>query len=329
MTSLPPGWRSSEADFLLRALDAASMILKTAGHTVAKANKADWTPVTAADLGVQAALAGLLESAFPSDVLVAEESSTSLNARNAARLTSSTLAAARLIHPTADLEQVTRWLDRGRGEPERRFWVLDPVDGTKGLLTGGQFAAVLGLIEDGAVVLGGLACPRFPPGTVGGSFALAMRGRGAWTAPHADWPWARLVVSEESDPTKVRLLRSVASGRATSARLKALRRALGTRAAEVGMDSQVKYLALAAGAGELIVRLPRRQGAQRENIWDHACGVLLVEEAGGKCTDVDGRPLDFHSARQMERNLGVVASNGRLHEAALEALRRTARGDSA
>jgi 3'(2'), 5'-bisphosphate nucleotidase len=89
------------------------------------------------------------------------------------------------------------------------------------------------------------------------------------------------------------------------------------------MDSQVKYLALAAGVGDLIVRLPRKGGALRENIWDHAGGVLLVEEAGGRCTDVLGRRLDFRSARQMERNLGVVASNGWLHEASLEALRGT------
>ena len=89
------------------------------------------------------------------------------------------------------------------------------------------------------------------------------------------------------------------------------------------MDSQVKYLALAAGVGDLVVRLPRKGGALRENTWDHACGVLLVEEAGGRCTDVSGRSLDFRTARQMERNLGVVASNTWLHEAALEALRST------
>jgi 3'(2'), 5'-bisphosphate nucleotidase len=49
--------------------------------------------------------------------------------------------------------------------------------------------------------------------------------------------------------------------------------------------------------------------------------VLLVEEAGGRCTDVLGRPLDLAAARQMIHNLGVVGSNGRLHEAVLEAIR--------
>jgi 3'(2'), 5'-bisphosphate nucleotidase len=320
MTTLPPGWRSAEAEFLLRALEAATAILGDARHARTKTTKADWTPVTAADLAVQAALAGLLEETFPSDVLVAEESSAVLGARNAARLSASTLAATRLIHPTADLERITRWLDRGRGEPGRRFWVLDPVDGTRGLIGSGQYAAVMGLVEDDVVVLGGMVCPRYAVGAPVGSVALARRGEGAWAAPCAGGAWSRLAVSGEADPKKCRLLRSVFSGWQTSARLRALRRALGTKAPEVRMDSQVKYLALAGAAGELIVRLPR---PQPENIWDHACGVLLVEEAGGRCSDTEGRPLDFHSARQMDTNRGVVASNARLHEAALEALRRT------
>jgi 3'(2'), 5'-bisphosphate nucleotidase len=86
------------------------------------------------------------------------------------------------------------------------------------------------------------------------------------------------------------------------------------------MDSQVKYRALAAGDGEVVVRLPRQRGLVRENVWDHACGVLLVEEAGGRCTDVLGRALDFAAARQMIHNLGVVASNGHVHQSVLEAV---------
>jgi 3'(2'), 5'-bisphosphate nucleotidase len=87
------------------------------------------------------------------------------------------------------------------------------------------------------------------------------------------------------------------------------------------MDSQVKYLALAAAEGDLHIRLPRRTG-RRENVWDHAAGILLVEEAGGRASDLAGERLDFGAGRQLVRNLGIVASNGRLHTAALAALRR-------
>lgn len=330
MIPLPVAGRlSAEVDFALEALHAAAAVLHAVGPPASRLNKSDRTPVTAADFAVQAALAGLLQRSFPDDVLVAEESSAPLREAQAARVREEAVEAARVVHPAADADQVLAWLDRGKGEPAARFWALDPVDGTKGLLRGGQFATALALIEAGQIVLGALACPRYHPFGEGGSFALAVRGEGTWVAPAPDGKWTRLAVSAEENPARCRLLRSVVSGRSTDNRLAELRRSLGTTAPEVRMDSQVKYLALAAGAGDLIVRLPRQQGALLENIWDHACGVLLVEEAGGRCSDVLGRELDFQTARQMERNLGVVASNGRLHTAALDALRRTAPAASA
>jgi 3'(2'), 5'-bisphosphate nucleotidase len=323
--TLPSFRPTRETNFLLEALRTASLVLRHIAPSAGSLVKGDRTPVTAADLAVQAVWARLLERAFSEDVIVAEESAELLRLPESAELLREVLGLVRVVFPDADDDQVLAWLDRGLGQPAPRFWTLDPVDGTKGLLRGGQYAAVLALIEQGTVVLGGMACPRYPEegGAAGESFAVAGRGQGAWRAASLDGAWRRLTVSDETDPAHARLLRSVESGRATDERLAALRRALGTAAPEVRLDSQVKYLALASGAGDLIVRLPRRGGTLRENIWDHACGVLLVEEAGGRCSDVLGEELDFGSARQMDRNLGVLASNGRLHAAALEALQRT------
>jgi 3'(2'), 5'-bisphosphate nucleotidase len=322
MTPSPfAGRGSAEGDFVLRALDAAARVLRTVGRSRPSVRKADRTPVTAVDLAVQAVLAKLLEEDFPNDVLVGEESGEMLRSSNADRILADTLEAVRQVRLDADLDRLLTWLDRGRGEPGRRFWTLDPVDGTKGLLRGGQFVTALALIEDGQVVLAGLACPRYPADTTNGSFAVALRGTGAWAAPTIDGPWTPLAVSDEADPAHARQLRSVESPYATYRALGAIRRALRINGPELKMDSQVKYLALAAGAGDFLIRLPRKRGALRENIWDHASGVLLVEEAGGRCTDVLGRPLDLAAARQMIHNLGVVGSNGRLHEAVLEAIR--------
>jgi 3'(2'), 5'-bisphosphate nucleotidase len=338
MTSLPAfGPVSRETTFVLQALRVAASVLRGVGRPISRLEKSDRTPVTVADLAVQAVLTGMLLRLFPEDVLVAEESAELLRRPEAAQLLSQVVAVAREVLPQADRAQVLAWLDRGRGGTTDRFWTLDPVDGTKGLLRGGQYAAALALIERGDVVVGGLACPHYPSESIGGSFAVAVRGEGAWAASSLDGDWRRLAVSGETDAAHCRLLRSVESGRATNERLAEVRRALGTTAPEVRMDSQVKYLALAAGEGDLIVRLLRQPGAaasvpappMRENIWDHASGVLLVEEAGGRCTDVLGRQLDFRTARQMERNLGVLASNGALHGAALEALRSTAPAGSA
>jgi 3'-phosphoadenosine 5'-phosphosulfate (PAPS) 3'-phosphatase len=87
------------------------------------------------------------------------------------------------------------------------------------------------------------------------------------------------------------------------------------------MDSQAKYVALAAGAGDLVVRLvsPDRPD-YREWIWDQAAGCLLVTEAGGEVSDLSRARLDFSLGRRLESNVGVLASNGRLHSPALRAL---------
>jgi 3'(2'), 5'-bisphosphate nucleotidase len=59
----------------------------------------------------------------------------------------------------------------------------------------------------------------------------------------------------------------------------------------------------------------------RENIWDHAAGAIVVEEAGGRVTDMHGQPLNFADGSKMTENRGVVVSNGVIHETVLAALR--------
>jgi 3'(2'), 5'-bisphosphate nucleotidase len=94
------------------------------------------------------------------------------------------------------------------------------------------------------------------------------------------------------------------------------------------MDSQAKYAVLAAGAGDLLLRLlSPKQPNYREKIWDQAAGSLVVEEAGGRISDLDGHPLDFTTGRSLSHNRGVVASNGYLHEVALHALQRIRQGE--
>jgi len=78
---------------------------------------------------------------------------------------------------------------------------------------------------------------------------------------------------------------------------------------------------VARGEGEIYLR-PRSRPDYRENIWDHAAGVVVLEEAGGRVTDLDGRDLDFTRGRKLVDNRGVLATNGHVHEAVLESLRR-------
>ena len=92
----------------------------------------------------------------------------------------------------------------------------------------------------------------------------------------------------------------------------------------VRMDSQAKYFMLAAGQAELMMRLlsPDRLD-YREYVWDQAPGYRVVLEAGGKITDTEGVALDFSTGRRLTKNRGVFASNGKIHEEALNILKRS------
>lgn len=309
------------------------------GYTFTKANA---SPVTVADFVVQAFVASRLARHVPGDPVVAEEDASALRADEASHVREQVVRlAGRMLPDTeVDTEQVLAWIDRGRGVCGRRFWTLDPIDGTKGLLGGGQYVIALALVVGGTVEIGIIGCPRLslmtapastsdvPEHTVvaavedepDGGVAIAVRNQGAWWMPLGNGRLTRLSVSTESNPAKTRALHSRESGHSDVNELRRVLRALRSSAAPVLMDGQSKQVLLAAGAAELLMRIPIDPD-YREAIWDQAAGALLVEEAGGRVTDLDGRPLDFTTGRQLLRNTGLIASNGLLHDAVLGVMR--------
>jgi 3'(2'), 5'-bisphosphate nucleotidase len=131
-----------------------------------------------------------------------------------------------------------------------------------------------------------------------------------------------LHVSDVSDPSRARLLRSVEKGHTDTGGIAELVKTLGIKADPVPMDSQAKYAVLAAGGGEALLRLlsPTRPD-YREMVWDQAAGSIIIEEAGGRVSDLDGKPLDFSQGRTLAANRGVLATNGHLHDALLTGLK--------
>ena len=61
-------------------------------------------------------------------------------------------------------------------------------------------------------------------------------------------------------------------------------------------------------------RYLRLSNCRKECVWDHAAGVAVVENAGGRVTDALGKSLDFRHGRRLEKNSGVIATNGKLHD---------------
>jgi 3'(2'), 5'-bisphosphate nucleotidase len=297
--------------------------------------KEDRSPVTVADFACQAMVAHLLEQSFPEALLVAEESSSALQKpgaeKNLALVTSFVQRAldSEAANPSPSSQQVCAWIDRGQSNQASRFWALDPIDGTKGFLRGDQYAIALALVQNGEVLIGVLGCPNLvnaeTPDLAGaGSLVIAVRGQGTWcTALDSPAPWKQLHVSTRLHPAQARLLRSFESGHTNVDQISLFAQALGIQANPVLMDSQAKYAVLAAGAGDLLLRLlSTNMPDYKEKIWDQAAGSLVLLEAGGSISDLDGKPFDFTTGRSLMHNRGVLASNGTLHALALVALKQ-------
>lgn len=313
--------------FALEMVEAACRIGKRvqAEMNVEGIEKSDLSPVTVADYAIQAYIGRRLREAFPDLQLVGEESADALRGDDAAG--TRRLIAQAVQHEIADASEsvICDWIDYGTADAEGAYWTIDPIDGTKGYLRGDQYAAALAFIENGEVRLGALGCPNLDaacrPQRGEGAVLIAARGEGAYARPLAGGSLERIHCSPQADKTQARLLRSVEKGHTNISETDLIAQALGVVADPVPMDSQAKYAVLAAGGGEMLLRLMSpKMPDYKERIWDQAAGSIVLEEAGGRITDLKGKPLDFGHGRTLATNTGVFASNGLLHDAGLEAI---------
>jgi myo-inositol-1(or 4)-monophosphatase len=180
-----------------------------------------------------------------------------------------------------------------------RRWIVDPLDGTTNYAHGlPMFAVSIALEVAGVVVLGVVYDPTRD------DLFVAERGRGAWLGDR------RLRVSSAATLNESLLSTGfpydVREGEDNNLREFAAFtvRAQGVRR----MGSAVIYLAYVA-AGRTDGYWELRLGP-----WDVAAGALLVEEAGGRVTNLSGGPVDLDRP-------AVVASNGRIHEEMLQVLK--------
>lgn len=321
----------SKVRFAISAVrEAALLARKVQSEMVVDAlAKGDKSPVTVADFASQALIGKRLLEAFPDMGFVGEESADALRSEDGAQTLEQITHFVRHIEPDATPEQICDWIDRGAGDPTDEFWTLDPVDGTKGFLRGDQYAVALAFIREGKVQVGALGCPELADATTvdkggAGSLLVARRGDGSWVGSLSsdETEWQKLTVSDRTAVADSRLLCSVEKAHTDTGGIGLLIKTLGITADPVPMDSQAKYAVLAAGVGDVNLRLiSPKMPDYREKIWDQAAGSIVVEEAGGRVTDLDGKPLDFSHGRTLATNRGVLATNGELHELLLGGLR--------
>lgn len=317
-----------EIEFALESVSLAARAVKTVRARMVESafTKPDESPVTVADFAAQAIVAKKLIEVFPKDPLVGEESASELRLES----TQKTIQIiGHFLEPFTGKqtsETICDWIDHGSQEPSKRFWTLDPIDGTKGFIRGDQYAVALALIEEGDPKVAVMACPNLEDGkrpVLGGKGTLvcAVRGEGTWVNDlDGTGAWKPLKVSNRAQGKDAVMLRSFEKKHVDSPRMTRLISRLGICHEPILMDSLAKYVVLASGEADLLLRFPMEDHPY-EWIWDQASGVLVIEEAGGLVSDLDGKPLDFSQGRQLKTNRGVLLSNALLHPAALSALR--------
>lgn len=329
-----------ERRFAIDAVVAASRLTRAVRHEFDPAEaiaKADRSPVTVADLGAQALVRMALAERLPHDGLMGEEDFGPLAA--SAELAAAALGRVQQQRPKATLAEIREALDDcdDPGGPGRRWWTLDPVDGTKGFLRNEQYAVALALIEDGQVVLAVMGCPNLPlggepgdalPGGSVGCLFVAQRGLGTrmmplWDAA-ADASGAPVVTAAPASAAGGRYAESLEAAHSDQSEAALIGRALGITAEPLRLDSQTKYAVVARGDASIYLRVPR--GDYRENVWDHAAGHLIVTEAGGRVCDVEGRSLDFTTGTRLTANRGIVATAASIHDEVVAAVRSVLEG---
>lgn len=167
-------------------------------------------------------------------------------------------------------------------ECDRRWFLVDPLDGTRGFAKGGdQFTVNIALIEDGEARRGVVYAPATGE-LYAGEPGRALAGRcephsAAMIAPPAP------IAAQATPPPRWRIVASETSGRnaETSAFIAAL------DGAPAHASSSIKFCRLAEGAADLYPRF----GEVHE--WDVAAGHAILSAAGGGVMRLDGAPLTY------------------------------------
>jgi histidinol-phosphatase len=177
------------------------------------------------------------------------------------------------------------------------LWLVDPIDGTKAFVREyPMFSTQIALMHRGRLVVGVSSAPEY------GELAYGEAGVGAWLG---DRP---VRVSEVDSIESAALSTGNLKTLATGPRWPAFGRLVGRLGRIRGYGDFLHYHLLASGRIDAVVE-------SDVNILDVAACAVIVEAAGGRFTDLEGQPLTLAST-------SVLATNGRLHEPVLEAIRR-------
>jgi len=187
--------------------------------------------------------------------------------------------------------------DKARLDKEY-VWIIDPIDGTADFIQKtGEFAVMVGLVKNGEPVMGVVHMPA-----VSRTY-FAQKGKGAFVQDETGQE-SKIAVSKEKELSEARLVVS-------RNHLSEKDRAIATRISENFVQSGsngVKMCLIAEGKAEIFFNTGTGFGE-----YDGCAPQIILTEAGGKVSDVFGKPLNFNK-KVPKLETGIAASNGLLHD---------------
>ena len=204
----------------------------------------------------------------------------------------------------------------GRGAGGARpAWIVDPLDGTADFVgRTGEFTVMIALVgAGGRPAVGVINCPAASGGGGRGVVYAAEAGRGAFRRAGGG-PWEKIAASGMSE---LRAATAVVSRNHLTGRELNLLESLGVAGRE-GVGSSLKACRIAEGSADVYLTY-----TDKMHVWDTAASECILAEAGGVMTDMDGAPLRYGGPGTGHPS-GVLATNGRLHEAVLRQARASA-----
>ncbi|CAL5062201.1 unnamed protein product [Urochloa decumbens] len=323
--------------------------------------KNDQTPVTIADFGVQALVSLELQKLFPSIPLVAEEDSASLRSSKADDDSSDVLVESifsavadkvsnskpEIVESPLTQDDVLRAIDRGGKDAvsfdsnPATYWVLDPIDGTRGFLRGDDALYVVGLalVVNGKVTVGVMGCPNWTNDTIAnekdGSSA-ACNGRGILMVSHLGCgTWSRCLSAEIGqftvapdiwkrcfvDPCSVVHMARYCIPDSQTWDMIPLCVLFNSTTGESDPRNENEILLLSVFCGSLCKYLTVASGRASVFVL-RARPTTQIKEAGGQISDWSGEPLDLAADLTSRRIIypsgGVLVTNGALHDKLVE-----------
>lgn len=186
-----------------------------------------------------------------------------------------------------------------------RVWIVDPIDGTAGFVRkDGDFAVQIGLADRGKAVVGVVLLPfhgvTYYATAGGGSFKESAEGT------------ERLKASGETDYSKMFM---AVSRNHPSSKIRTVLQSLGV-AGEMNRGSVgLKIGLIAEQTCDLYIHL-----SHRTKLWDTCAPQIILEEAGGRLTDLFGEDFRY-DIEDLQNHGGICATNGASHEETLARLR--------